>query len=188
RAAGPGAGPGLRQPVRRGGPPLRHRAPPQRGRFPVRLRQLRPHRRAGPRGRLDLDPRARGSLGDVMHLCLALLWSLSAAQAPPPPPAPLPPAKQILDRYVEVTGGRAAYEKGKHRTLTGTFELKGMGMKGSLLLQQSAPDKMRTQIDVPGVGSIVKGTDGIQAWEVSAVTGPRLLEGTEKSEALLEAA
>jgi len=123
-----------------------------------------------------------------MHLCLALLWSLSAAQAPPPPPAPLPPAKQILDRYVEVTGGRAAYEKGKHRTLTGTFELKGMGMKGSLLLQQSAPDKMRTQIDLPGVGSIVKGTDGIQAWEVSAVTGPRLLEGTEKSEALLEAA
>jgi hypothetical protein len=89
---------------------------------------------------------------------------------------------------VEVTGGRAAYEKAKHRTLRGTFELKGMGMKGSLLLQQSAPDKMRTQIDVPGVGTIVKGTDGVQAWEVSAVTGPRLLEGSEKTEALLEAA
>jgi hypothetical protein len=123
-----------------------------------------------------------------MHLCLALLWSLSAAQAAPPAPAPLPTAKQILDRYVEVTGGRAAYEKAKHRTLTGTFELKGMGMKGSLLLQQSAPDKMRTQIDVPGIGTIVKGSDGVQAWEVSAVTGPRLLEGSEKTEALLEAA
>src|SRR5262245_35836743 len=109
-----------------------------------------------------------------MHLCLALLWSLSAAQAPAPAAAPLPPAKQILDRYVEVTGGRAAYEKAQHRTLTGTFELKGMGMKGSLLLQQSAPDKMRTQIDVPGVGTIVKGTDGKNAWEVNAVTGPRL--------------
>ncbi|HEX5042725.1 MAG TPA: hypothetical protein VFV75_07450 [Candidatus Polarisedimenticolaceae bacterium] len=123
-----------------------------------------------------------------MHLCLALLWSLSAPQAATPAPAPLPPAKQILDRYVEVTGGRAAYEKAKHRTLTGTFELKGMGMKGSLLLQQSAPDKMRTQIELPGVGTIVKGTDGVSAWEVNAVTGPRLLEGAEKAEALLEAA
>ena len=125
-----------------------------------------------------------------MNLCLALIWSLSAAAAPAAAPtaAPLPPAKQILDRYLEVTGGRAAYEKAKHRTLTGTFELKGMGMKGSLLLQQSAPDTMRTQIDVPGIGPIVKGTDGLQAWEVSAVTGPRLLEGAEKSEALLEAA
>jgi hypothetical protein len=123
-----------------------------------------------------------------MHLCLALAWLLAPAQAPAPATAPLPPAKQILDRNVEVTGGRAAYEKAKHRTLTGTFELKGMGMKGSLLLQQSAPDKMRTQIDVPGIGTIVKGTDGVSAWEVSAVTGARLLEGTEKSEALLEAA
>ncbi len=125
-----------------------------------------------------------------MHLCLALLWSLSAPQAaaPAPAPAPLPSAKQILDRYVEVTGGRAAYEKAKHRTLTGTFELKGMGMKGSLLLQQSAPDKMRTQIELPGIGTIVKGTDGVSAWEMSPVTGPRLLEGTEKTEALLEAA
>ena len=123
-----------------------------------------------------------------MHLCLALLWSLSAPQAAAPAPAPLPPARQILDRYVEVTGGRAAYEKAKHRTLTGTFELKGLGMRGSLLLQQSAPDKMRTQIDVPGIGTIVKGTDGVSAWEVSAVTGPRLLEGNEKTEAMLEAA
>ena len=123
-----------------------------------------------------------------MQLLIALLWSVSAAQAPAPAPAPLPPAKQILDRYIEVTGGRAAYEKAKHRTLTGAFELKGMGMKGTLLLQQSAPDKMTTKIEVPGVGTIAKGTDGTHAWEVSAVTGPRLLEGAEKAEALLEAA
>jgi outer membrane lipoprotein-sorting protein len=123
-----------------------------------------------------------------MHLCLALLWSLSAAQAPAPAAASLPPARQVLERYLEVTGGRAAYEKAKHRTLAGSFELKGMGMKGSLLLQQSAPDKMRTQIDLPGIGTIVKGTDGVQAWELNAVTGPRLLDGSEKEEALLEAA
>ena len=34
----------------------------------------------------------------------------------------------------------------------------------------------------------MKGTDGTHAWEVSAITGPRLLEGAEKQETLLEAA
>lgn len=121
-----------------------------------------------------------------MHLCLALLWSLSAPQAAAPAPAPLPPARQILDRYVEVTGGRAAYEKAKHRTFKGTVEITGVGMKGSLLLQQSAPDKMRTQIDLPGVGTIVQATDGVEAWELSAATGPRLLEGSEKADVLLQ--
>jgi hypothetical protein len=120
-----------------------------------------------------------------MHLAIALLWSVAATQ---PAPAPLPAAKQVLDRYLEVTGGRAAHEKARHRTLTGTFELSGKGMKGTLLVQQSAPDKMTTRIDIPGLGTIVKGTDGTHAWEVSAITGPRLLQGAEKEEALLEAA
>ena len=87
-----------------------------------------------------------------MHLAIALLWSVAAAQGvpAPPPPVPLPTAKQVLDRYLEVTGGRAAHEKARHRTLTGTFEIKGTGTKGTLLLQQSAPDKMTTRIEIPG--------------------------------------
>jgi hypothetical protein len=107
----------------------------------------------------------------------------AAAQA-----EPLPPARQVLERYVEATGGRAVYEKMRHRTLTGTFELKGAGMSGKLLLQQSAPGKMLLKIDLPGFGTIVKGTDGIDAWEVVPASGPRLLEGQEKAETLLEAA
>ena len=114
-----------------------------------------------------------------MHLSFVVLWILSAAPAPAPAAAPtprsapLPSAKQVLDRYLEVTGGRAAYEKTRHRTLTGSFELKALGVTGTLLLQQSAPDKMVTRIDVPGLGSIVKGTDGVHAWEVSAAAGAR---------------
>jgi hypothetical protein len=95
-----------------------------------------------------------------MQLLIALLWSVSAAQAPAPAPAQLPPAKQILDRYIEVTGGRAAYEKAKHRTLTGTS---AWGWGWGTLPPSSRPPQMTTR-SVPGLGRS-RGTDGTHAWE-----------------------
>jgi hypothetical protein len=123
-----------------------------------------------------------------MHATLALLALLAPATAPSAPPEPLPEARAVLERYVEVTGGRAAYERTRHRTLTGTLELTGLGMSGRLWLHQSAPDRMLLKIDLPRVGTLVKATDGTHAWELSAATGPRLLHGAEKAETLLEAA
>jgi len=47
---------------------------------------------------------------------------------------PLPKAETILDRSIEVTGGKAAYEKRKTEITTGTFEFSGKGVKGTIAI------------------------------------------------------
>ena len=55
-------------------------------------------------------------------LVLSLLGGVSPAKEAASPSAPaLPPAKTVLDRYLEATGGRAAYEKVQNKTLSGRF-------------------------------------------------------------------
>src|ERR1019366_3689049 len=54
----------------------------------------------------------------------------------------------ILDKYVEVTGGRAAYEKIQTEVATGTLEIAGMGLSGMLTSYRAAPDKSYTVIDL----------------------------------------
>ena len=44
---------------------------------------------------------------------------------------PLPSAESILDRYVQVTGGKQAYDKRKTEIAHGTVEYAALGIKGS---------------------------------------------------------
>jgi hypothetical protein len=99
-----------------------------------------------------------------------------------------PKAEDILDNYVKVTGGKAAFDKIQSVVAKGTFELAGVGIKGALTIYQAAPNKMYTEIDLGAmVGKIEQGTDGKVFWENSAIQGARLLEGDEKAAAKLEA-
>jgi len=99
----------------------------------------------------------------------------------------LPPAAEVLDRYVETTGGKAAYEKIHDRTGTGTFGMPAMGITGQLTLHQAAPDLYHMQVELPGMGTIETGYDGETAWELNPMTGARILEGEEKAATVREA-
>jgi hypothetical protein len=90
----------------------------------------------------------------------------------------------ILDKYVEVTGGRAAYEKVQTEIATGTLELTGMGLSGSLTSYRAAPNKSYTVIDFAGVGKAEEGSNGEVAWSVSPQEGPRIKQGDERANAL----
>jgi len=122
----------------------------------------------------------RNSLVLKLALCAAALVPLFAADN-------LPKAETILDKNVEATGGRAAYEKLHSMVVTGTMEVKGIGIKGSMTSYHAAPDKMLMEVNIQGVGLIRDGSDGEVAWEISAMQGPRLKEGDEKAVALREA-
>jgi outer membrane lipoprotein-sorting protein len=98
---------------------------------------------------------------------------------------PLPKAEEVLDKYVEATGGKAAYEKIKNRVAKGTMEVVGAGLKGKLAISQAAPNKMRTEVDFENIGKILEGTDGNVYWEINPITGDRVIEGDEKAEKLL---
>lgn len=97
----------------------------------------------------------------------------------------LPTGEEVLDRAIEASGGKEVIAKIQNRVVEGTMEIKGLGIKGTLVAYQAKPDKTYTKIEIEGVGAIEKGTDGKVALEVSAMTGPRVSEGGERATLLL---
>ena len=120
---------------------------------------------------------------------IAMLVTLGRPAAPARAQAPpdLPKAETILDQYVEATGGRAAYDKVKNRKMTGTIEVAGANLKGTVKATQAAPNRMVLETEFGPVGKTVQGTDGTSVWVLSPVIGERLLEG-EEGESFREAA
>ncbi len=92
----------------------------------------------------------------------------------------LPSGKDVLARYIEVTGGRAAYEKVHSRVTTATLDLPEMNLKGSVVTTQAPPNRGNIVTKLPGIGVFEQGTDGTIAWDKNVVTGPRILEGPER--------
>ena len=106
---------------------------------------------------------------------------VSVAQTKPPT------AEEILDRFIQVTGGRAAYEKLHNEVIMGTIEFVEAGIKGKTAEYKAEPDKSYRVVDLADVGKVEAGTDGSVAWEHSSETGPRIKTGEEKATALREA-
>jgi len=111
-------------------------------------------------------------------LALAFTGVLAAA-------ADLPKGETLLDKYIEVTGGKAAYAKIHSDMTTGTMEFKAMGLKGKITTYAAEPDKKYSEVLLDGVGKIQEGVNGGVAWSMSAMQGPRVKEGDEKAETLL---
>jgi len=110
---------------------------------------------------------------------------LAAAAAPGLIAADLPKAETILDKFVEVTGGKAAYAKVHSQIESGTFELPAMGIKGTMISYRAEPDLSYTEIVFPGIGKMQIGTDGKVAWTNNPMQGPHIQEGAEKTQAVL---
>jgi Protein of unknown function (DUF620) len=100
------------------------------------------------------------------------------------PAADLPKAETILDKYIEVTGGKAAYEKNHSEMSTGTMEFVGKGIKGTVSSYRAEPDKSYTEVDIQGIGKVKEGSDGKTAWTLSAMQGPRIKDGDERASSL----
>src|SRR2546423_3050598 len=114
-------------------------------------------------------------------LTLAACGILSAADK-------LPTGDAILDKYIEVTGGKAAYEKKRTEVSTGVMEFTGKGVKAHMTTYQAAPNKSYMVVEIDGIGKMEDGTDGSVVWERSALKGPRLKSGEEKAISLRGAA
>jgi zinc protease len=99
----------------------------------------------------------------------------------------LPAAATILDRYVDVTGGKAAYEKHKTEIETGKLEFGALGLKGTLLTYSAEPDQHYSRMDLDGIGKVEMGVSGGVAWENNSISGPRIKTGEERAQALRDA-
>jgi hypothetical protein len=94
---------------------------------------------------------------------------------------PLPPAEKILDKYVEVTGGKATYEKITNRVTKGMIEMVGSGIKFDVTIYAAAPNKMYSLLESKELGKIEKGIDGDVVWEMSLMAGPQVKTGDERA-------
>lgn len=97
-----------------------------------------------------------------------------------------PTAGQVLDRYVHVTGGAAAW----HAKRTETDEIEGRTLDGLRVVLRATVTTSRggnllSQIQVPQSGSegVYKGV----AWAVTQFSGVRIKRGMEREEALRDA-
>lgn len=120
----------------------------------------------------------RSHLRSALGLLLGLALPPCAMAQEVAPAAELPSAESILDRYIEITGGAAAYESRMSEVSTGTFQIVSAGLTGQLQVF-AEPGLMRTTIELPGVGLIEAGVKDGVAWRVDPIAGPSILQGFE---------
>jgi len=90
----------------------------------------------------------------------------------------LPTVQQVIDRYADATGGRAAYATITSRTFEGIISFPAQGLSGKMTAQVSA-DGGRVDQVIDNIVTVGRGiTKGI-AWELNTLNGPRIIEGIE---------
>jgi len=119
--------------------------------------------------------------------CLGVIAILAAATFAAGSEEPIPPAAEILDAYVEASGGKAAYDRVDNRVTRGTMTVAAQGLTMDLTIYSAKAGKLYMVVESDATGKIEKGTDGEVVWETSAMMGPQIKEGQEKADFLREA-
>lgn len=92
-----------------------------------------------------------------------------------------PSSDQILDKYVEACGGRAAWQKLNTRVSKGTVDVPAMNTSGTVEVHEKAP--ARTLVTVTIAGAVFsQGFDGTVGWSNDPQNGLREQTGAELSE------
>jgi hypothetical protein len=110
----------------------------------------------------------------IVALLMVLAGTLPAAEDK------LPKGDAVVDRYIEVTGGKAAYDARKSEMTTVSMEIVGQGIKASMTKYNALPNKSYSVVELPGAGKIEQGSDGEVVWERSVMQGPRVKSGDER--------
>lgn len=97
----------------------------------------------------------------------------------------LPTGKEVFAKFIDATGGRAAYEKLTSRTCEGTIEVKPLGVNGTVSLKQGV-SKLLMKVDFADRGAVTQGNDGTYGWTTNNVEGARVLTGKEFDEILAQ--
>jgi zinc protease len=124
----------------------------------------------------------------ALFLCLMLAFGAAvsaqdkpaAAQTPAAKPSgELPTAEQIVNKFVQAIGGKAAVEKLTSREEKGTFELPAMGLSAPIVIYSKAPNKTVFTIDIESIGTVRRGYNGTTGWSEDPQTGLREMSGGE---------
>jgi hypothetical protein len=116
------------------------------------------------------------------------LWAVcgAAIAAPAKKPAakavvrkPALTVAQVMERYIQASGGKDIYDRIKSYTMNGTLKAEAQGISGTFSIQAKAPDKMLSTQTIAGVGDTKQGYDGKVGWSQDPLNGVRTLSGPE---------
>src|ERR1051326_25236 len=103
----------------------------------------------------------------VPSLVLQNTQSPSSAQANGTKSAEgLPTVEQILDKYVQAIGGKAAVQAQTSRVMKGTLTVADINAKGMIEIYSKAPNKELTEVACDALGNTRTGFNGAVGWEV----------------------
>lgn len=114
----------------------------------------------------------------VMAVATMALGSASVVQA-----QALPPASDIVAKYVTAIGGRDAVLKIKSISQQATMEIPSAGLTAEMEVAQAAPNMLVSKSTIAGVGEMLQGFNGTVGWEINPMQGPRLLTDKEIEQA-----
>ena len=123
----------------------------------------------------------------IVAICAAAALTLCAAAAPAAaqaPTSPLPTGDAVLAKYVEATGGEAAFTALTSRVTRARMEITGAAVVISLTAYAAAPGNMYTVAESEATGRLESGVSDGVAWENSALRGPSVKDGAERDDAL----
>jgi hypothetical protein len=109
-------------------------------------------------------------------LALAVQAGAAAAQQ-------LPPAAEVVEKYVQAIGGRATAERFSARHVTAEMSMPAMGMTMTMQSWIARPNRTFSRMEMSGM-AITSGFDGTTAWVNSPMSGPKILDGPELRQAL----
>ncbi len=96
-------------------------------------------------------------------------------------------AEDVINNYVEATGGRDAYEKITSLVTKGVLEMPAIGLSMTATISAQAPNLLLTVMTSDAIGTAANGTNGEIYWENTMMTGARILEGEEKASSVRDA-
>lgn len=129
-----------------------------------------------------------GSGRGYLSLAITAVLFALAVTGVPATASQLPSAREIIDRHVEAVGGREAIEGHSSSHASGTIEIVGQGLTGSMDIWAAAPDKTVVAVSFPAAGVENRtGFNGEVGWSVDPMTGERILQGGELQQLVDEA-
>lgn len=118
------------------------------------------------------------TLAGLATVAVSLAGAPAAAQQ-------LPPAQQIIDRYVEAVGGKAVWANRQSQRTMAEMSMSGATIQMEMLAAR--PNKLLVKMNMPGMGEMLQGYDGEVAWSRNPMQGTRIITGAELAQTVRQA-
>jgi outer membrane lipoprotein-sorting protein len=80
-------------------------------------------------------------------------------------------AEELLRAHANSIGGVEAHKELTTRVLKGELRMPEQGVTAQFVIRAKAPDKVRTELEIPGLGKLVEAYDGEVAWSENPFVG-----------------